>query len=64
MRSIGQKDQKWERLCKGFALLNDRDQEYMLGLLEGLDFVNKKQQGVIPADTPSLSKKEVKAFKV
>jgi hypothetical protein len=51
-----QKDHKRERLCKGFSLLDDRDQEYMLGLLEGLYFVNKKRQGAILPDTPSSPK--------
>jgi hypothetical protein len=44
-------DDRWKKLCRGFYLLDDRDKEYMLGILQALNFASKKREGVMIVDT-------------
>jgi hypothetical protein len=37
-----EKEERIERLCSGFALLEERDQEYIFGVLQALLFAKKR----------------------
>jgi hypothetical protein len=44
-----EKEERIERLCSGFALLDERDQEYIFGVLQALLFAKKKNEGRLVA---------------
>jgi hypothetical protein len=37
-----EREERIERLCSGFSLLNDGEQEYIFGVLQALLFAKKK----------------------
>jgi hypothetical protein len=37
-----EKEERIERLCSGFSLLEEKDQEYIFGVLQALLFAKKK----------------------
>jgi hypothetical protein len=39
-----------ERLCNGFSLLEERDQEYIFGVLQALLFAKKRAEKTIVSD--------------
>jgi hypothetical protein len=39
-----EKEERIERLCSGFSLLEERDQEYIFGILQALLFAKKKNE--------------------
>jgi hypothetical protein len=47
-----EKEERIERLCSGFSLLEERDQEYIFGVLQALLFAKKRAKKVIVADAP------------
>jgi hypothetical protein len=52
-----EKEERIERLCSGFALLEERDQEYIFGVLQALLFAKKK---INEDKAPYLTKGEEK----
>ena len=46
---------KVEKLCAGFSLLDEKDKEYMLGILQALLFAKRKADGYA-LDPESLRK--------
>jgi hypothetical protein len=51
-----EKEERIERLCSGFSLLEEQDQEYIFGVLQALLFAKKK----INEDTIVLVKDNIK----
>jgi hypothetical protein len=48
------KEERIERLCNGFSLLDDRDQEYIFGVLQALLFAKKRAEKAIILDIPPV----------
>jgi len=51
MRIMGN-EEKVEKLCKGFSLLDEKDQEKVFGVLEGLLFAKLKNDVLIANAIP------------
>jgi hypothetical protein len=58
MRNTKIGDARREKLCHGFSLLDDRDKEYMAGILQALHFAARKRERVITAGTFSPQNEE------
>jgi hypothetical protein len=46
------KEERLERLCNGFSLLEERDQEYIFGVLQALLFAKKRAEKTIVSNIP------------
>jgi hypothetical protein len=49
-----EKEERIERLCSGFALLEEKDQEYIFGVLQALLFAKRKTEKEIVAPAPLI----------
>jgi hypothetical protein len=47
-----EKEERLERLCNGFSLLEEGDQEYIFGVLQALLFAKKRSEKTIVSDIP------------
>ena len=56
---ILEKEEKIEKLCKGFLLLDEKEQEQVLSVLEGLLFAKLRAENTTLADA-TIPQKEVK----
>jgi hypothetical protein len=53
------KNEKTEKLCSGFSQLDNKDQEHIFGILQGLLFAKLKTDSVMSSiDTPTWNEKD------
>ena len=49
-------DEKLKKVCNDFSLLNEEQQEYILGILQALVFANNKNAAAEDSEVPSDDK--------
>jgi hypothetical protein len=60
-----EKEERIERLCKGFSLLEEKDQEYIFGVLQALLFAKKKaEKKIVAAIPPNEAEKIISRSKI
>jgi hypothetical protein len=53
-----------EKLCSGFSLLDEGEQEYIFGVLQALLFAKKRTEKTITADIPPVKAERQKLIRV